>query len=269
MSVPRLLASLACAALAVCASGWKAYQKNGIALHWVDRTLHYRLDAGGFKNGEMSNDAFALAATSSFATWQHAHCPASGTETGVGFVFDGWQSDAKAGLDCLDPPACTKLLPNGNHVIVVQKASEWSHGAGVIALTTVGADQDAQIGDADIELNDAAYIYTNSDLPPATIVDVSNTLTHEIGHFIGLDHSAVAGATMAPNAPPGELGKRTLATDDLDGLCAIYPPPNAPPAPGPTCASARAAPDSPVALVALVLMGLCGLAWSLLRIDQG
>jgi len=65
-----------------------------------------------------------------------------------------------------------------------------------------------------------------------TAVDVGNTLTHEVGHVVGLDHvaspaCAAAAAdlrpTMCASAPPGTLWMRTLAADEVDGICAIYP----------------------------------------------
>lgn len=61
--------------------------------------------------------------------------------------------------------------------------------------------------------------------------DLQNTLTHEAGHFIGLAHpcelsSGCGGVspdvTMYPTAPPREIQKRTLAADDVEGVCAIY-----------------------------------------------
>lgn len=56
------------------------------------------------------------------------------------------------------------------------------------------------------------------------VIDLPNVMTHEIGHFFGLSHSTVAGATMACSAVSGETGMRSLEQDDRDGLCAIYPP---------------------------------------------
>ena len=53
--------------------------------------------------------------------------------------------------------------------------------------------------------------------------DLQNTLTHESGHFIGLAHSPVPGATMNATTQPGETLKRSLAPDDAAGVCAIYP----------------------------------------------
>ncbi len=56
-------------------------------------------------------------------------------------------------------------------------------------------------------------------------MDVQNTVTHELGHVLGLDHSNVASATMSATASPGETGKRTLDQDDMDGICSAYPAP--------------------------------------------
>jgi len=66
--------------------------------------------------------------------------------------------------------------------------------------------------------------------------DLESLLTHEIGHWLGLDHSAVWRAIMFPFAPPpGQfLGNRPtaqvpdgpLADDDRTGVRALYPDPN-------------------------------------------
>ncbi|HKT24673.1 MAG TPA: matrixin family metalloprotease [Terriglobales bacterium] len=54
--------------------------------------------------------------------------------------------------------------------------------------------------------------------------DLQTVLTHEIGHFLGLDHSAVVKAMMFPYAPPME---RTLGSDDVAAISMLYPKPNA------------------------------------------
>jgi hypothetical protein len=53
-------------------------------------------------------------------------------------------------------------------------------------------------------------------------IDLQNTVTHEVGHVLGLAHSDVQGATMAATTGAGEISKRTLAPDDLAGICAVY-----------------------------------------------
>jgi uncharacterized protein (TIGR03382 family) len=64
-------------------------------------------------------------------------------------------------------------------------------------------------------------------------IDLQNTLTHEAGHFLGLAHPCeiaqgsctpeMAATTMYPATTPGDLEKRSLSQDDIDGVCAIYP----------------------------------------------
>ena len=52
--------------------------------------------------------------------------------------------------------------------------------------------------------------------------DVQNVMTHEFGHMLGLGHSNVVGATMKQGTFPGDLSKRTLEQDDLNGFNALY-----------------------------------------------
>src|SRR5581483_11814593 len=55
-----------------------------------------------------------------------------------------------------------------------------------------------------------------------------STFTHEVGHLLGLEHSAILGATMQPRqAMNGLFGlpaftQRTLSEDDITGARALY-----------------------------------------------
>ena len=98
-----------------------------------------------------------------------------------------------------------------------------------VALTTVTFDPDTgEIYDADIELNTADHVITQ--LPvgtpgDGTSFDLQSVLTHEIGHFLGLAHSPLADAVMyAFGDGDQSTTKRALAAEDVDGICAIYPP---------------------------------------------
>ncbi len=74
--------------------------------------------------------------------------------------------------------------------------------------------------DADIIFNSS---YQWSTQPVGQQFDVIGTITHEIGHVVGLDHTNVTDATMFPTAAPGLCPCRTLKQDDINGVCAIYP----------------------------------------------
>jgi hypothetical protein len=143
------------------------------------------------------------------------------------------------------------------------------------ALTTVtyineptDATQDGRIVDADIELNDVNNYFYDADTnpnpqPPAgrNPTDLWNTLTHEMGHVQGLDHTCRRGAfdvmpmctvddtgqpviecttvqagmatdptletiyntTMYPTASPEETKKRIPKADDLSAIINTYP----------------------------------------------
>ncbi len=73
-----------------------------------------------------------------------------------------------------------------------------------------------QIIKADIAFNPAVTF----DAGGGTGEDLQTVATHEIGHFLGLDHSAVAHAVMFPQAPPILT---TLSFDDVAGISSLYP----------------------------------------------
>lgn len=85
-----------------------------------------------------------------------------------------------------------------------------------------------EILDADIILNSVRFTFAEVDdvvqcRATSQVFDLRNTLVHEIGHFIGFDHTAVEGATMFASAEPCEIEKRDLLQDDRDALCTVYP----------------------------------------------
>ncbi|MBI5069632.1 MAG: matrixin family metalloprotease [Deltaproteobacteria bacterium] len=58
--------------------------------------------------------------------------------------------------------------------------------------------------------------------------DVGSIVTHEAGHVLGLDHPASGcptscAETMAPQISLGSTSKRLLSTEDVKGICTIYP----------------------------------------------
>lgn len=91
------------------------------------------------------------------------------------------------------------------------------------------------IAEADISINprpradDGTEIQFSTDGTPGTY-DLEATFTHEIGHLLGLDHSAMLGSTMrGRQAFNGTFGlpamtERTLSEDDRQKLRSLYEP---------------------------------------------
>ncbi len=182
----------------------------------------------------------------------------------------------------VDPPAAGEAKLD--HVNVVKfRSDKWCrpadgataemcYSSAATAITTIfydsqpGQPNDGNIVDADIELNDIDFTFVWIDhvtptVKPNTLkADLENTLTHEIGHFQGLDHTCwdhvsatqpvdntgqkipdcadviahridpdqeqrIVQATMYNYASPTETIKRMPKLNDLAGVCTIYPQP--------------------------------------------
>jgi hypothetical protein len=110
----------------------------------------------------------------------------------------------------------------------------WSHtGRTTIAITLTTYDEKSGIiYDSDIELNSIDFTFTTATTTTRCIApntencvstDIQNTMTHEIGHFVGLDHTDAPGSTMNAQAPTGEISKRTIDTGSRSFVCEVYP----------------------------------------------
>jgi hypothetical protein len=132
----------------------------------------------------------------------------------------------------------TAVAADGTNLVCFTCQADFSQDATTLAVTiTTTADAPgnadlhggsarftAQLLDADIVFNPAVCFTT--DPTPSTCADGRNTndlqtvATHEIGHFFGLDHSAIVRAVMFPFTPASQ---HLLSLDDVAGISTTYP----------------------------------------------
>ncbi|MEY3012775.1 MAG: hypothetical protein RIT45_1510 [Pseudomonadota bacterium] len=263
-----------------------ATSPSGAHQRWSSATIAWDIDETGLTAQGVDKASTEAALQAAFSTWEAVQCglchdpngvscePVACAEHALGlqFVFDGWKPPRAPGLGCAvqwEGSACSGT-PDGNQVLFVYDQAQWPVASHVIALTLVAADnKSGLIGDADILVNTAHKTFCVA--PDCAIgrYDLQNTVTHEVGHLLGLDHSLVSEATMFGGAPPQETSKRDLDPDDVAGVCTAYrmiwTEAGCPPAtteecctaaPGTSSGTARTAGASAVALVAVAALAI-------------
>jgi len=198
-----------------CARDENECKTTGAKLFWPGMCVGYSMQKDGTVNLSMAQVRKAISKT--FIAWTDIVCdPAKPDET------------ATIAFSLLDDVACHKTEYNedkGNANIVLFQDNKWIYKGidNTLAKTTVTFDHETgEIFDADIEINTAYNSFTISD--QNVKYDLQAVVTHEVGHFIGLDHTLDSAATMYAGYDEGTTEIRTLEQDDIDGACAIYPP---------------------------------------------
>jgi hypothetical protein len=116
-------------------------------------------------------------------------------------------------------------LRGGNANVILFRDDGWPYpfAAETLGLATLTFDQETgEIYDVDIEINTTDFTFTTGDDDVA--FDLLSTLQHEVGHFFGVAHSEFHDSVMVATPEEGSTQGRTLARDDIDAICWMYPP---------------------------------------------
>lgn len=186
---------------------------SGKTLFWPNSCVSYDVQKDGSEKLNISYDALHTVVVDAFQKWLDADC-GNGTHPSIHVADFGAVTCAK--------PEYNKDQPNAN-IITFHDQSPWPHPNAVdtLALTTVFFNGDSgEIYDANVEINSAEDSFAIGD-PKGTQVDLNAVLTHEIGHFLGLSHSAFSDSTMYSSYMPGMT---TLEQDDVTAICLSLPP---------------------------------------------
>ncbi len=153
------------------------------------------------------------AVTSAFTTWSTAPNTALSLSRGADSQIS---SPAFDGINLICFTCSTDFNSDGTLAVTFTTTA---NGAGADDKHGGKSRFAGQILDADILFNPAVTFTMDG----SSGSDLQTVLTHEVGHFLGLDHSAVVKAMMFPYAPPME---RTLGSDDVAAISLLYPKPS-------------------------------------------
>ncbi len=239
--LPLCFALAACAALGTAAAPAGAFCRSttcsgncprnddgckttGAALFWTTRCVGFSLSVDA-STIDINFDTFRKVADAAAVQWSARMCP---------------QGEATFAYTEAHPVTCHRAEYNpksGNANILLFQDNCWGYHSAdnTLAKTTVSYDANTgEILDADIEINHAYNEITTAPAPTVmtlgpndkshVVYDLQAILTHEMGHFLGLDHTMDPNATMNAAYDPGTIDLRSIEDDDLAGLCTVYPP---------------------------------------------
>lgn len=208
------------AAAVICVFAWvsqaNAWVQNrtdsGARVHWATPSIPMYVNVNSCR--DVSPEDVATAVVASAKTWEEATRPGDSAPCAdVNFVLRT--------TDATDTAAYTHRTRKDDGVNrVVWHHEAWHDRSSTFALTKVFFDvPTGEILETDMDINAVNYHWGTA---PGD-ADIQNTLTHEFGHILGFSHSPSEDSAMYANSYPGDVRKRNLSPDDIDGVCTVYP----------------------------------------------
>jgi hypothetical protein len=177
---------------------------SGLSPKWATMPVSYWISQKG--SPQISNGSDLAAVQSSFRTWENIQTAS------IAFSYRGTTPIGTVGRDGLN--------------VVTFTDNSAPLGSSIIAATfSFFRTENGQLlfDESDIAFNPALDFSTSAE---SDKFDIQSVLTHEVGHLLGLDHSAMVSSVMVPFGVPSQLDQRVLSYDDVAGMMEIYPNPS-------------------------------------------
>ncbi len=199
---------------------------NGAPIAWPTSCVSFNVDEEGSALRNISSDELSSALDEAYDQWLSADCGAGGP---ISLALENRGKSECAPHEFNEDPG-----DRNANIWMFRDDSDSSDGASIrtdmdldaatLAVAIVSFNpKTAEIYDVDVELNSNLAPFTNTEGKDGAVIDLAAVVTHEAGHFLGLDHSRAPGATMGSGYDPGSIDARDLSNDDIAGICAIYP----------------------------------------------
>jgi hypothetical protein len=173
---------------------------------WPSMPVSYWINEKG--SPQILNGSDFAAVQAAFQTWQNI------PTADIRFAYKGTTPVSTVGYDGMNVITFIDAsTPLGSSTIAATFSFYGSvlNSAGVIVYGTQ---------EADIAFNPAFSFSTSAE---TARYDIQGVITHEIGHFLGLDHAGLISSVMVPFSAASQLDQRTLSYDDIAGVMEIYP----------------------------------------------
>lgn len=203
-----------------CAFDVEGCDTNGLPISWPSACVSYNVQEDGSSLWGITSEELSQVLKNAYDSWLSLTCSDG---NGVSLSIDD-RGEAQCALPEFNagPKDRNANIWMFDEEISGGVSSQMSIDATTLAVTLVSFNfKTAEIYDVDVQLNSGLAHFTTGET--GVDIDLWSVVTHEAGHFLGLDHSFEPGATMASGYTPGDLGPRQLGLDDRQGICATYP----------------------------------------------
>jgi hypothetical protein len=190
---------------------------EGHQLYWDSNCLTFGVSPLNTAALGMEPEEFRDIVEDAFKVWEGVDC-GGGKHPGLSVVGVGLV-DANGGYFCEAEPYA--------NLSVWSLITRWDRPGNALGYTSSTHNRkNGEVFDADVELNLNKIRLDHENTPADYPIVVGRIAVHEAGHFLGLAHSEDQEAVMYASYDSNDLFTREVNQDDIDGICALYPPKN-------------------------------------------